>query len=442
MGISATRIAVLNTEEDLESLYYGAAFLEGEAFIKGPTDNLVIDVIGETARGTEFKIPIDDSEALGDISYIKFLSPEEKAAKISGEELLNEAPKGLSVNFDLDIDTDAEIEVVVDKVNGSVLRGRGVGLLLIQLDTNGKFIMNGDFLATEGVFDFRYGGFINKEFILQQGGYISWDGDPAKASLDVAAIYRTQANPSTLLETSTVNRKIPVNVIINLDGELLKPEITFDIEFPGAGSTVTSELEFLLQDRNAKELNAISLVSQGSFLSAARVNTAAAAVNNLLETTSSILSGILFNDDDSIFDVGIDLVQAERDPTLDVQSAGRVGVTLSTQISERILINGKVGVPTGGISESVIVGDVEVDFLLNEDGTLRAKVFNRQTDIQFIGETEGYTQGVGLSYAVDFNTFKELLSKIFKGRVEEALEQVKGEEDLPKKIAPSGVEFN
>lgn len=442
LGISASRIAVLDTEEDLESLYYGTAFLEGEAFIKGPTDNLVIDVFGETAKGTVFKIPIDDSETLGDNSYIKFLSPEEKEARINGEKIITEAVKGLSVNFDLDIDPDAEVEVVVDKTNGSTLRGRGVGTLLIQLDTNGKFIMNGDFIATEGVFNFRYGGIVTKDFILQQDANIRWDGDPAKAILDVSAIYRTQANPSTLLETSTVNRKIPVNVIINLAGELLKPDITFDIEFPGAGSTVVSELEFLLQDRNAKELNAISLVSQGAFLSSASVNTATAAVNNLLETTSSILSGILFNDDDSIFDVGVDLVQAERDPTANIQSAGRVGVTLSTQITNRVLINGKVGVPTGGISESVIVGDVEIDFLLNEDGTLRAKVFNRQTDIQFIGEIEGYTQGVGLSYAVDFNTFKELLRKVFKGKVEEAVLQAQGERDVPKKIGPDGVQFN
>ena len=301
--------------------------------------------------------------------------------------------------------------------------------------------MTGDFIATQGVYKFRYGGFVVKDFIVQQDGNIRWDGDPTKALLDISAVYRTQANPATLLETSTVNRKIPVNVIINITGQLLKPDIEFEIEFPGSGSTVTSELEFLLQDRNTRELNAISLVSQGAFLSTAKVNTAAAAVNNLLETTSSILSSVLFNDDSSIFDVGVDLVQAETDPTANVQSAGRVGFTLSTQISKRILINGKVGVPTGGVSESVIVGDVEIDFLLNDDGTLRAKVFNRQTDIQFVGETEGYTQGVGLSYAVDFNTFKELLNKIFKGKVKEAIQQAKGENDVPK-IGSDGVNFN
>ena len=41
-------------------------------------------------------------------------------------------------------------------------------------------------------------------------------------------------------------------------------------------------------------------------------------------------------------------------------------VTLSTKISENILINGK-GVPVGGVSQSTVAGDFEVELLLNED---------------------------------------------------------------------------
>jgi hypothetical protein len=377
---------------------------------------MVIDVLAETEEGTVFNVPIDDSESIGDSSYIHFLSPEEKEARINGVVSEITEIKGLSVNFDLDVDADALIEIVVDKENGSTLKGRGGGTLLIQLDTNGKFDMYGDFIAYEGTFNFKYKGLFQKEFKFRPDGNIRWEGDPAGALLDISAVYRAEANPSILLENPSVNRKIPVDVVINLEGELLQPDITFDIEFPGAGTTVVSELEYRLSDKNARELNAISLVSQGVFLSDASVSTAF-AVNNLLETTSSVLSDLIFNDDDSIFDVNLDLVQADNNPNS--QAAGRVGITLSTQITNRVLINGKVGVPTGGISESVIVGDVEIDFLLSENGALRAKVFNRQTDIQFIGETEGYTQGAGLSYAVDFNSFRELIHKIFNGKYKE-----------------------
>ncbi|WP_299215592.1 translocation/assembly module TamB domain-containing protein, partial [uncultured Dokdonia sp.] len=438
LGITTDRLLVLDTKEELESLYYGTAFIAGQATLKGPVDNMVIDVFAETEKGTVFNVPIDDTESIGDSSYIHFLSPEEKAAKLNGVVSELTEIKGLSVNFDLDVDADALIEIVVDKENGSTLKGRGGGTLLIQLDTNGKFDMYGDFIAYEGSFNFKYKGLFQKEFKFRPDGNIRWEGDPAGALLDISAVYRAEANPSILLENPSLNRKIPVDVIINLEGELLKPDITFEIEFPGTGSSVVSELEYRLSDKNARELNAISLVSQGVFLSNASIS-AAGAVNNLLETTSSVLSGILFNDDDSIFDVNLDLVQADNSPNL--QSAGRVGITLSTQISNRVLINGKVGVPTGGISESVIVGDVEIDFLLSENGALRAKVFNRQTDIQFIGETEGYTQGAGISYAVDFNSFKELIRKIFNGKSKEALDSLKEQQAESEKIGPDGVTF-
>jgi hypothetical protein len=436
LAINTNRLLVLDTKEDIESLYYGTAFISGEATLIGPTDKLVINVLASTEKGTVFYLPIDDTEAIGDNSYIHFLSPEEKAARINGEFVSNVEASGLELSFDLDVDTDALIEIVVDKRNGTKLRGRGAGNLLIEVNTNGKFNMWGDFVVYDGKFDFKYG--VSKEFEVEPLGNIRWEGSPERALLDLKAKYITQANPSILLENPSVNRKIPVEVVIKLNGELLQPEIDFEINFPNSGSTVTSELDFRLSDRNTRELNAISLVSQNTFISATTVSSAA-VLNNAFETGSSILSSILFNDNDGVFDVGVDLVSADNNP--EYQSAGRVGITLATQITDRVLINGKVGVPTGGISESVIVGDVEVDFLLNEDGTLRAKVFNRQSDIQFVGETEGYTQGAGLSYAVDFNSFKGLLRKIFKGKTAEVLKALQEPAVKNEKVGPDGVSF-
>jgi len=436
LNIASDRLLALDTQNEVGALYYGTAFIKGEADIKGPYDNLVIDVLAETEPGTVFNVPIDDSETLGDISYIHFLSPEEKEAKIKGEVVGEGEIKGLSVNFDLDIDTDALIEIVVDQENGSVLKGGGAGLLLIELDTNGKFKMYGDFAVYDGTFLFKYGGIVQKEFKVREDSNIRWDGVPTEAQLEISAVYSAEANPSILLENPSINRKIPVDVIINLKEQLLQPEITFDIEFPNTSSSVASELDFRLNDRNTRELNAISLVSQGVFLSETSISTAA-AVNNILETTSSVLSDLLFSDDDSPFEVGLDLIQADSTPN--VQSSGRVGFTLSTQITNRVLINGKVGVPTGGLSESIIVGDVEVDFLLNEDGSLRAKIFNRQSDIQFIGESEAYTQGAGISYSVDFNSFKELIRKIFNGKSKKALQELSKKNVSPQGTGPDGV---
>ncbi|EAQ50384.1 translocation/assembly module TamB domain-containing protein [Leeuwenhoekiella blandensis] len=423
LDVNTNRLVVLDTEPDDFALYYGTAFISGDASLTGPTDELVIDVTATTEEGTVFKIPLSDTESFGDNSNIYFLSPEEKQARLEGEEVVIEEIKGLELNFDLEVTRDAEVEIVVDEVNGSTLKGRGAGYLLIQINTNGKFNMFGDFTPYSGTYNFRYSGVVQKQFNILPEGKISWDGNPTEALLDISAVYNTQANPSILLENPSINRKIPVDVIINLDGELVQPEITFDFEFPNTSSIVTSELAYRLDNRATRELQAFSLVTQGAFFSQSGIDAQSAAYGNLIETASGIFNDLL-SDEDGKFNVGLDYVQADNRP--DLQTSGRFGFTLSTQISKKVLINGKVGVPVGGISEQAVVGDVEVNFLLNEDGSLRATIFNRQTDIQFVARNnEGYTQGAGLSYSVDFNTFKELIQKVFKGKAREVEEEIK-----------------
>jgi len=128
----------------------------------------------------------------------------------------------------------------------------------------------------------------------------------------------------------------------------------------------------------------------------------------LTETASSLLQDIISNEDDKI-KVGLGYTTGSRINNISDQ----VGVNLSTQINDKISINGKVGVPVGGISQSGVVGNVELQYQLNEDNTLRARAFNRENDISYIGQGIGYTQGIGLSYNVDFDNISELWRKIF-----------------------------
>lgn len=407
------RLLVLDTPPDEDALYYGTAFISGRADIKGPIDELVIDVEATTQRGTTFKIPISDTESIGDDSFVHFLSPKEKEARINGETLFNEDVKGLSLNFELDINKNAEVEVVVDQENNSTLKGRGAGILLIEINTNGKFQMYGDFQVFEGEYDFRYGGIIQRNIGVVPGGNITWDGAPERANLSLSAVYKTQANPSVLLDNPSINTKIPVEVYVGLEGELAQPELSFNIDFPRVSSTLKSELQYKLQNQEQMQNQALFLLASNSF-----VSDTYAGSNAFAGTVADRVSGLvnnIFADQDGKFKVGLDYSVGNRTP--DQETSDRFGITLSTQINERILINGKVGVPVGGANETSVAGDIEVQWLINEDGTLRMKFFNRQADLQFIGEDQIFEQGTGLSYSVDFNTFRELYEKLFNKKL-------------------------
>jgi len=409
LDLTTDRLLVLNTKEKDDALYYGDGFVSGNATINGPTDQLIIKVNGSTATGTVFNIPLNDSESFGDNSYIHFLTPEEKKGRIDGELVDQIEVKGLELDFDLDVNQNAVIEIVIDKEAGSTIKGRGEGGLKFLINTNGTFNMWGDFSVFEGIYNFKYGGFVEKKFEVERGGSIVWEGDPMGAEINLKAIYKTTANPSVLLD-NPINQRIPVEVDIFLTGDLEQPQPDFDLRFPNVSSTVKSELDYRLSSKDERNNQALTLLATGGFSNGIRgVN----FTGTISERLSGIVNNIIGGDNENL-NVGIDVELGENTPEL--QTDNRFGLTLQTQISDKILVNGKLGVPFGSAQQTTITGDVQIDWLLNEDGTFRAKVFNRENTIRNFGEEIGYTQGIGLSYNVEFDTFKELLQIIFSGK--------------------------
>ncbi|WP_411768766.1 translocation/assembly module TamB domain-containing protein [Winogradskyella sp. A3E31] len=410
LELETDRLLVLNTEDNGEELYYGTGFISGSAQINGPTDELVISVDGTTAPGTVFNIPLNDTESFGDNSFITFLSPEEKAARARGEGNFQRKVKGLELDFDLDVNQNALIEIVIDKDTGSSIRGRGEGNLLFLINTNGTFNMWGDFAVFEGVYNFKYGAIVEKKFVLEQGGNIVWEGDPLGAIINLNATYTTTANPSVLLDTP-INQSIPVELGITLTGQLERPDPTFDFDFPTVSSTVRSELQYRLSSVEERSNQALFLLATGGFASGI-------GDLNVTGTISERITGIfnsIIGSESGDLAVGLDLELAQNNPNFETNN--RVGLTLQTKLSDKVLINGKVGVPFGTVAtQSVIAGDVQIDILLNDEGTLRATIFNRENNIRNFGDRIGYTQGLGLSYNVEFDTFKELLQIIFSGK--------------------------
>jgi hypothetical protein len=273
--------------------------------------------------------------------------------------------------------------------------------LLIEINTNGKFNMYGDFAVVTGQFRYKFGGILDKTFRVKPGGTISWQGSPLGAELNMEAVYSLNANPAPLLDNSGYTRRIPTEVGVKLNGELEHPTIAFDISFPGINSVVKSELMYRLQDPTVEERNAFFLLAQGTFANAETGINQQTVTGNLIQSASGLLNQVLGANNDK-FDLGLTYEQGLYGKNADLLTEDR-----------KILFNGRLGVPVGGVSETVVAGDVEVQIMLNEEGTLRAKIFNRENEIeQFLTDSQGYTQGIGLSYEVDFNTFKELLKKV------------------------------
>ena len=414
LDFKSDRLYILNKEYAENENFYGNAYFGGDIRISGPTNQVSIDIDGVTRGGTNITIPQSRNYSVDNFSFITFSDLNSYSEVTPGNDnRLNKINKTLDLNMNLEINNSAEVEITIDQETGSYISGKGDGDLLMEIDSDGKFNIYGEFVASEGIYNFRNLALIDKKFELKKGGTIIWDGDPLAAQMNIQATYEVPggANPALLLDNPNFNKKIPTDVDIRLTGELTKPNSPdFEIFFPNTSSTVTSEINYKLNDPEVRQLQAISLLTQGIFINEVSVSIEG-VTNNIYEKVSEVFSDILGGNQGPL-EVGLNYLQGDKSEILDIKTEDRFGVTLSTKISDKILFNGKIGVPIGGIEETLIIGDVQIDFILNEDGTLRAKVFNRENEFRYIGDELGYTQGIGLSYQVDFQTFRSLLSKI------------------------------
>src|SRR5699024_11138377 len=104
------RLLVLDTPKDEDALYYGTAFVSGNIAMDGPVDQLFITANATTESGTSFKIPISEVESISDDSFVHFLSPEEKEARIKGKTTTTTDIKKMTLEFDLNINQNADVE--------------------------------------------------------------------------------------------------------------------------------------------------------------------------------------------------------------------------------------------------------------------------------------------------------------------------------------------
>lgn len=273
LKIKSNRFLALDTKDREDAAYFGTAFIDGTASITGPTTGLLIKIDAKSEKGTAIKIPINDADAVGTNSYIHFLTTKEKFNLGKGIVDKTRNYNGLELKFNLDINQKAEIEVILNRNSGHGMKGRGNGNLLLEINTLGKFVMTGDFQVYEGSYNFKLGGLIDKKFKVKKFGSIVWEGDPLRAILNLEAIYETTANPAVLLENPSFNKKVPVEVVIGIKGNLSNPEPDFSINFPTVSSVLKSEIQYKLDDKDVRQKQALYLLSSGGFFESRGCNT-------------------------------------------------------------------------------------------------------------------------------------------------------------------------
>lgn len=414
VSIRANHFMALNTTAKDNPLYYGTAFATGNFRFRGPTNNMKIDISAKTEDGTIFNIPLNSSETVQNNDFITFVAKDSTFKPKSQSFFL----PGLILNMDLTVDENSVANIYT---NLGRLNGRGTGSINMKITSQGDFEMYGNYLISSGKFQFTAQDFINKIFDLNQGGSIRWTGDPAEALINLKAVYslRADVRPLYMAAGRAANEgRVQTEAIMNLSGNLTRPDISFDINFP-SDAYIKDELQSYFSDVNNKNTQALSLIVRRSFSpNTGMVN--AQAVNSTLKNAGTELFVNQFN---NILAQWLNWNFLD----LNIRSFNEASASLRV-LNERLIITGGVTGRTD-LNDYTLIGnevtrDVEMLYLLQKDGSLTARVSNRLNNRNFLNPEQEYISAVGLVYRQDFETFGEFLRALIgKKRLDERRRQ-------------------
>lgn len=447
LTVNADNFQVVNTTKKESKLFYGKLVVSTNMRITGTNEAPIVDGGLKVNKATDFTVVLPQAEPgvvsrEGIIEFVDmdapvindslFMKPYESAMDTSGI-------RGLDVAATIEVDKEATLSLVVDAGNGDFVKMKGEGLLTGGIDPSGKITLTGSYEIQEGSYQLTF-NFLQRKFNIQKGSRITFQGDPTDAMLDVTAVYVANTSPLDLVDDqlaeattnirNTYRQKLPFEVHLSMRGQLMKPEISFDIILPEKNynvsndivQNVTVKLDQLRQEPSElnKQVFALLLLNRfvgenpfassgsspfdaGSF---ARQSASKLLTEQLNKLAENLIQGV---------DINFDVTSIDDYTTGERRNKTDFNVSLSKNLlSERLRVtvgsNFELEGPNQSSQQSNLAGDVAIDYKLSKDGRYMLRGYRKN---EYQGVVEGYIIETGLSFiiTVDYNRFAEIFRK-------------------------------
>lgn len=439
LTFSADHFMVMNSDQQPGQDYFGTAILNSRIKISGNAAFTKINADVKLDDGSHLGIVIPESKLTSDrgegVVVFSNTGLNPILATQSKSERQKTTFRNLVVSADISVDKNATLKILVDQASGDSLVVRGDAALSFTMDPGGTMSLTGRYELQEGSYLVSLQDLVKKRFIIEKGSTISWNGDPMDADVDMRAVYTVRTSPIDLVasqlsglgdaERNKYKERIPFEVVLKLKGQLLKPDIAFEIQLPpesrGAmGGAVYAKINQLNEDESELNKQVFALLVLNRFIQedplASENGSGAAGIarqsvgrflsQQLNQWSSRYINGVELNFD----------VQSYEDYSSG-QGEGRteVGIGLKKQFNDRfsVQVGGSAdleGERTKQNNLSDLTGDIMIEYKLTEDGRYRLRGF-RQNEYEGIIEGQLTETGAGIIYTKDFDRWRDLFTK-------------------------------
>ncbi|MFD3003116.1 translocation/assembly module TamB domain-containing protein [Pontibacter toksunensis] len=442
LSVETDKFLALNSTAENNELFYGTVFVAADATIGGNMAQPEVDVTARVLDGSNFTtvIPAESTGAAEREGIVEFVNLNADLTKIISRPEEQDSVEitgfvGADVEAEITVTETTPITIVLDPITGDNLVVRGTAdPLFIGMRPSGEINMSGRYTIESGRYSMDFYDLASRELDIAEGSYISWSGDPLQATMDITAIYNVETAPQELVasqvagvENPALKNQVEFQVLVNVEGDLLTPDISFDIQLAeeeqgNVPEQVVSSLGNLRQDEAELNKQVFALLVLNRFLAP---DPLASSGGGLEASARNSLSGVLSDQLNALtsryagglgLELGVDSYQDHSSGT--AQGRTDLNVALKQQfLNDRLTVRvgTDIGLEGGNRSNQTMSGfggDISVEYSLTEDGRLRVRGFQRN---QYEGVLEGgdvRATGLSLIYVREYNDFADLFRSV------------------------------
>jgi hypothetical protein len=447
INIRAQDFMAVNNTKKQNNLFYGKLLISTNMHIGGTETSPVVDGSLNVNKGTDFTVVIPQTNPAvasreGVVEFVDFSNPSHNDSLFMAayDSLNSSALVGFDVHTNLLISKEAVFNVVIDEANGDLVNLQGEANLSAGVDPSGKINLTGTYEIEQGSYQLSY-NFIQRRFDIEKGSRIEWYGEPTSAQMDLTAIYVANTAPLDLVSDylsasndairNTYLQKLPFQVILSMEGEMMQPQLTFDVRLPTDRNynvsqdiitNVDTRLTQLRQEPSELNKQVFSLLLLGRFVGENPFESSGdgfSAKSYAMQSASKLLTEQLNNLAGNLIagvDLNFDVVSSDDYTTGSRQNRTDLNVGLSKQ-----LLNNRLTVSVGsnfelagpqntGQRSSNLAGNVAVSYMLSRDGRYMLRAFRRN---EYFGVVDGYIIETGLRFIItlDYDRFADLFRR-------------------------------
>lgn len=437
LKITAKNFSAINSTIKDNNLFFGKGIIDANVTLRGNLNLPVVVATLGVKSGTKltFIVPesqLDMVERDGIVVFVNRQDPYDILTR-SMEETIS-GFVGYDIRSILEVDPAAEFKIVVDENSGDNLLVSGQASLNMEINPNGRITLSGLYEINKGHYEMSLYNLVSKKFEIGQGSRIIWNGDPMDADLSISAIYSVRTASSELMSSqlsgtdagsrSQYLQELLFLVFLNVNGPLLKPDISFRLDMPedqrGAiGGNVYSRVLQVNEQEDELNKQVFSLLVLNRFFPTSGSDGSGGGTTAIARNSvSQVLSGQLNALSSKAFGKsGLEL-DFDLDSFTDYQSGRPQDRTQLNVSARKGLFNDRLIVQVGSQvdierssqspdQQNAVLGNISLEYMLTENGRYRLRAF-RRNQFESIIDGQLIVTGFGLIFNREFNRFYEL----------------------------------